>query len=124
MPEEASEVILKLVVVGLEGLADFGKVFLVVNLSEWKMYSGVFSIVPPVLGGLDVYGGGVEVFDEFFCSVGEGGGGIGSSDEIQFAVGIGVFEDGESVFEGIEPVTDSVGDIAVKVGLPDPSVDD
>lgn len=124
MPEDASKVILKLVVVGLEGLADFGEVFLVANLSEWKMYSGVFGIVPPVLGGLDVDGGGVDVFDEFFGAVGEGGGGIGGSDEIQFAVGIGVFEDGESVFEGIEPVANSVADIAVEVGLPDPSVDD
>ena len=124
MPEEASEVILKLEGVVLEGLADFGEVFLVVNLSDWKMYSGVFGIVPPVLGGLDVDGGGVEVFDEFFGAVGEGGGRICGSNEIQFAVGIGVFEDGESVFEGIEPVADSVGDIAVEVGLPDPSVDD
>ena len=37
------------------------------------MYSGVFGVVPPVLGGLDVDGGGVDVFDEFFGSVSECG---------------------------------------------------
>ncbi len=36
MPEKASEVILELVGVGLEGLAEDGEVFLVVNLSEWE----------------------------------------------------------------------------------------
>jgi hypothetical protein len=41
----------------------------------------VFSVVPPVLGGLDVYGGGVDLVDEFFGAVGKGGGGIGGSDE-------------------------------------------
>ena len=41
----------------------------------------MFGVVPPVLGGLDVYSGGVDFVDEFFGAVGEGSGGIGGSDE-------------------------------------------
>ena len=38
-------------------------------------------MVPPVLGGLDVHGRGIDLIDEFFGAIGEGGGGICGSNK-------------------------------------------
>lgn len=87
-------------------------------------YAGVLGAVPPSLWGLDVDGAWVDFSDEVSGSVGEGGGGVGGSDQVQFAIVVGVLQNGEGIFQGIEPVRYSVPNIAMQVWLSYPPVND
>ena len=51
-------------------------------------------------------------------------GGVGSADESEGSAIFGICECGDCVFEGIEPISHSVVDVALDVGVSDKSVDD
>jgi len=88
------------------------------------LYWGVFGTVPPCRSGLDVDCIGVNVSNEVSGSVCEGGWGIGSSDEPQFSISIGVLQNGDGIFKGIGSVSDSVPNITMEVWLSYPPVND
>ena len=84
----------------------------------------MLGVVPPDRRGLHVDCVGTGLFEEVFGALGEGGGGVGGSDESEGAARGRVCEGGLGVRDGVEAVGHSVVDVAIDVGRSDEPVRD
>jgi len=80
-------------------------------------------VLPPIPRGLHIDSIRSEGVEEVTSAVGEGIGGVGSSNEGEGAVVVGVLEGEEGVLEGVEAVGNPVVDVAIDVGVSDELVD-
>ena len=80
-------------------------------------YCDVPGIVPPLLGCLHVNLGWLDFLDEFLGPVGQSSRGVCCSDQENLSVRFRIFQDGQSVAEGVEAVPNAIVNGAVDIGL-------